>query len=239
MIAPIHPVAVITGASEGLGLAMAEAFARAGYCLLLCARRAARLSELEAHLLPMLHAGCFVRTFSCDVSKRRELQQFGEWVLQHGNPQVLINNAGQYLPGNAGTEPEGQLEAMMEVNVYSAYYLSRQLLPALESSGKGHIFNMCSIASLQAYEGGGSYSISKFALTGFTRNLRHELKSRGVKVTGVYPGAAWTKSWEGSGITRERIMQANDVAHMVLAAAQLSPQAVVEDIIMRPQLGDL
>jgi short-subunit dehydrogenase len=103
----------------------------------------------------------------------------------------------------------------------------------------GHIFNMCSIASLQAYKNGGAYSISKFALLGFSKNLREEMKPYGIKVTAVIPGAAYTDSWAGSGVDPRRIMTAGDVAAMIYAAAQLSPQACVEDIVLRPQLGDL
>ena len=106
-------------------------------------------------------------------------------------------------------------------------------------AGSGHIFNICSIASLQAYPQGGSYSISKYALDGFSKNLREELKDKGIKVTGVYPGATYTNSWAGSGVAPTRIMEAQDIAKMILAAAHLSPQAVVEDIVMRPLLGDL
>jgi short-subunit dehydrogenase len=103
----------------------------------------------------------------------------------------------------------------------------------------GHIFNMCSIASLKAYANGGAYSISKFALYGFSKNLREEMMPHGIKVTAVIPGAAYTDSWAGSGVDPRRIMEAADVAHMIYAASQLSPQACVEDIILRPQLGDL
>jgi short-subunit dehydrogenase len=103
----------------------------------------------------------------------------------------------------------------------------------------GHIFNICSIASLQAYANGGSYSISKFALAGFSKNLREEMKPYGVKVTAVYPGAAFTDSWSGSGVDPLRIMEAGDIAEIVYAASQLSPRATVEDIVLRPQLGDL
>jgi short-subunit dehydrogenase len=105
--------------------------------------------------------------------------------------------------------------------------------------GKGHIFNICSIAALKAYPQGGSYSISKFALDGFSKNLREELKNTGIKVTGVYPGATYTNSWAESGVTPTRIMEAQDIATMIYSATQLSPQAVVEDIVMRPLLGDL
>jgi short-subunit dehydrogenase len=103
----------------------------------------------------------------------------------------------------------------------------------------GHIFTVCSIASLAAYPGGGAYSISKYALLGFTKNLRQELKEHGIKVTAIIPGAVYTDSWKGSGVPEERIMEAEDIARMVFAATQLSPQATVEEILVRPQLGDL
>jgi short-subunit dehydrogenase len=105
--------------------------------------------------------------------------------------------------------------------------------------GVGHIFNICSIASLNAYANGGSYSISKFALFGFSKNLREELKPKGIKVTSVMPGATLSASWDGFDIDPNRIMEVNDVAEMILAASKLSSMAVVEDIVMRPQLGDL
>lgn len=103
----------------------------------------------------------------------------------------------------------------------------------------GHIFNICSIAALKAYANGGAYSISKFALLGFTRNLREEMKEHNIKVTAILPGAAYTDSWAASGISQQRIMEASDIAELVYISARLSPQACVEDIIVRPQLGDL
>jgi len=103
----------------------------------------------------------------------------------------------------------------------------------------GHIFTLCSIASLAAYPNGGSYSISKFALLGFTKNLRKELQPHGIKVTAVIPGAAYTDSWKRSGISEQRLMEAEDIAEVIYHSTLLSPQAVVEEIIIRPQLGDL
>ena len=127
----------------------------------------------------------------------------------------------------------------MDTNFYSAYHLSRAVLPAMIKNGKGHLFNICSIAALQAYEGGGGYSISKFAMDALSKNLRFELKDKQVKVTTVYPGAVLTDSWAGFDNSSKRIMEAEDIATMVLAASRLSIQAVVEEIVLRPQLGDL
>lgn len=128
---------------------------------------------------------------------------------------------------------------MLNVNLFSAYHLTRALLPGMIKNKSGHIFNVCSIASLKAYANGGSYSISKYALMGFSKNLREELKPFNIKVTSIYPGAVYTSSWEGADVLPSRIMEVNDIAEMVYAASILSPQACVEDIVLRPFLGDL
>ena len=164
---------------------------------------------------------------------------FADWFFEHGTPGIPINNAGQFLPGRVHNEPEGLLEQMISANLYSDYHLTRALLPAMMEAESGHIFNICSIASIAAYANGGAYSISKFALLGFSKNLREELKPFNIKVTSVLPGAAWTDSWAGSGVDPKRIMEAADVAAMAYAASQLSAQACVEEILLRPQLGDL
>jgi short-subunit dehydrogenase len=103
----------------------------------------------------------------------------------------------------------------------------------------GHIFNISSIAALQAYPNGGSYSISKYALTGFSKNLREELKPFSIKVTCIYPGAVYTDSWAGSGVKPERVLKSSDIAETIVQISKLSPQAVVEDLVIRPLLGDL
>jgi NAD(P)-dependent dehydrogenase (short-subunit alcohol dehydrogenase family) len=90
-----------------------------------------------------------------------------------------------------------------------------------------------------AYANGGSYSISKFAMYGMSKVLREEMKSFGVKVTSVMPGATLTASWEGADIPPERFVKPEDVAIMVLSTYLLSDRAVVEDLVIRPQLGDL
>lgn len=232
---------LITGASKGLGRAIAEAFAadKQGHHLFLCARNITEL-ELTGRNLQESFPENKIHIKSCDVSDKNSLQQFVEYIYSHSaNVDILVNNAGIYLPGSAYGEDNGVLEKMMEVNLYSAYHLTRMVLPGMITAKSGHIFNICSIASITAYPNGGAYSISKFALYGFSKNLREEMKPRGIKVTHVLPGAAYTDSWSGSDIDPKRIMEAADVAKMIYAAAQLSPQACPEEIILRPQLGDL
>jgi short-subunit dehydrogenase len=230
---------IITGASRGLGKAIAEKFAGDGYNLYLIARNAETLRQ-TADELAGKYPSIEVRSHAFDLGDKRQAIQCGHWVLDQGGAvDILVNNAGQFIPGSIYNEADGVLEKTMEVNLYSAYHLTRVLLPGMIEQKKGHIFNLCSIASLKAYPNGGSYSISKFALAGFSKNLREELKPYGIKVTAVYPGAAYTDSWAGSGVDPLRIMEAADIAEMVYAATRLSPQATVEDIVLRPQLGDL
>ena len=229
---------IITGASKGLGKAMAKKFALDGNTLFLCARNEDQLNT-TANEIQNESPNSIIYTKKVDVSKKNEVIEFGNFCLQKGTPDILINNAGQFIQGSVYNEIDGALEQMITTNLYSAYYLSRAIIPAMMEAKKGHIFNICSIASLQAYQHGGSYSISKFAMLGFSKNLRDELKPHNIKVTSVLPGAAYTDSWIGSGVDEKRIMEANDIAIMVYAASQLSAQACVEEILLRPQLGDL
>ena len=159
--------------------------------------------------------------------------------MSSGVPDILINNAGLIEPGSVHNEPEGLLETQMATNVYSAYNVSRTVLPKMMERKSGHVFNMCSIASLHAYANGGAYSISKFALYGFSKNLREEMKPHGIKVTSIHPGAVMSDSWGDYDNSSKRIMEADDIAKMIYAASQLSVQACVEDLVIRPQLGDL
>ncbi len=232
-------VAVITGASKGLGKAMAEKFISQGFHLGICARNKKDLEQTRDEL-QLINKDCCILAMPCDLSVKEEAIQFGHQISETFQQlDVLINNTGIYLPGDVSTEADGTLETLIQTNLYSAYHLTRTLLPAMIAQGRGHIFNISSVAALKAYPNGGAYSISKFALEGFSQNLREEMKPLGIKVTTVNPGATMSDSWKGSGIDENRIMRASDVADVIWNAYALSPQAVVENIIMRPQLGDL
>ena len=152
---------------------------------------------------------------------------------------MLVNNAGVFLPGQVHKEKAGVLEKQIRTNLYSAYYLTQFLVKIMIKNKHGHIFNICSTASLQAYPNGGSYSISKFALLGFTKNLRVEMMPFQVKVTAVIPGATLTASWEGVELPEERFMKTSDIARSIWNAYSLSGQTVVEEILIRPIQGDI
>jgi short-subunit dehydrogenase len=229
---------IITGASRGLGKSIAEIFAMNEYNLYLTSMNESRLYKAVEDLLHK-YPSVIIKAKPYDLSKKEQAKAFGQWCLKNCSPDILVNNAGSFTGANVHDEEDGALEEMIETNLYSAYHLTRVIVPAMIEKKTGHIFNMSSIAALKAYPGGGSYSISKFALHGFSINLREELKNHNIKVTTIFPGASYTDSWASSGINKERFMEADDIAKMVYAAAQLSPGACVEEIILRPQLGDI
>lgn len=235
-------VILITGASRGIGFAIAEVFAQDSqqqHHIIMVSQNAAKLAASAADLQTRFPQHIVLHT-PCNLADKASIDPLSQWLhTQVDTVDVLVNNAGYFLPGSVHNEPEGTLEEILQVNLLSAYHLTRAVLPRMMARKSGHVFNICSIASMQAYANGGSYSISKFAMLGFGQNLREEMKPYRIKVTNIMPGAVYTDSWAGSGVQKERIMEAADVAKMVYTATHLSPQACVEDIVMRPVLGDL
>ena len=224
-------VAVITGGSKGIGRALVEKFLKENFTVITCARNIALFKELKSENV------LFV---ACDLSLKKGQQTFIQFVQEKTTQiDVLVNNTGIYIPGQVHNEEEGVLEQMINTNLYSAYAVTRGLIPAFLKRKEGHIFNICSTASITPYIDGGSYCISKYALYGMTKVLREEMKEHGVKVTAVLPGATFTSSFEGTELPEERFMKAEDVADAIWGAYNLSKHAVVEDLLLRPQLGDL
>ena len=231
--------AVITGATKGIGRAIAEALATEGYDLAVCSRHQADLDALKTELTERF-PDIKILAKAVDVSQKKEILAFVDSIIQTWERvDVLVNNAGIFISGSIQNEADDALETMLNVNLMSAYNLTRALLPTMVARKRGYIFNLCSAASIRAYTNGGSYSISKFALLGFSKNLREELKETGIKVTSILPGATWSDSWAGFEAPESRLMQARDIAEVVVSALRMSASAVIEEILMRPQLGDL
>ncbi len=224
--------AVITGGTQGIGLALVQKFLAEGFTVTTCGRSIGKIpAEVTAH--PRL------RTMTADLTQRADIARLAVFVLAHGAPDVVVHNTGTFQPGSIQTEEEGVLEHLFATNVQSAYHLTRVLVPAMRAAGKGHIFTMCSIASIMAYANGGSYCISKFALLGFTKVLRAELIGTPLRVTAILPGATLTPSWDGAGLPPERFIPAADIASAVWACYQMAPSTVVEELLVRPLEGDI
>ena len=223
----------ISGGSKGIGFAIAKRFYREGYEVIVCARGAEGLAQAKEEL-PNLH------TYTCDIADKQAVKTLCATIRQHhGTLDVLVNNGGVFLPGQMHSEEDEIFEKLIQTNLFSTYYMTKGLLPDMIEAGKGTVVNMCSIASITAYEHGGSYSVSKFAMHGFSKSLREEMKPKGIRVVAILPGATYTASWDGMDIPAERMIPAEDIAEITWNAVQMSQRTVIEDIVVRPQLGDL
>jgi len=230
---------VVTGASKGIGRAIVLKFAAEGFAVAACARNVVDLEKLEKEVLAL--APTLPHIFMpCDVSVKAQVTKFADEIkMKWGRVEILVNNAGVFIPGQVINEEDGTLEKLINTNLYSAYNLTRSIVPTMIEARCGHIFNMCSIASLYAYANGGSYSISKFALLGFSKSLREELKPHHVKVTSLMPGATLTDSWAGADLPESRFMKAEDIGQLIWDIYHLSDSTVVEEVVLRPVLGDI
>ncbi|GAA0894469.1 SDR family oxidoreductase [Fulvivirga kasyanovii] len=229
---------VITGGTKGIGRALVDIFSENGFDIIVCSRNLDDLNVLRDEVQEKYSNK--VHIMRTDMADKAEVDYFIKFIhAQEGNVEVLINNAGLFVPGKIHKEEDGVLEQMIETNLYSAYYMTRGLIKKMKKAKTGHIFNMCSTASFMPYVNGGSYCISKFALLGMSKVLREEMKEHGVRVTAVMPGATYTASWEGADLPEDRFMKSEDVAAAIWNAFEMSDRTVIEEIVMRPQLGDI
>lgn len=234
----MNKLVVVTGGSKGIGRAIIERFAQEGFDIATCSRKQRDLDELKEYVEKRFKVTAYIKV--ADVTEISQIKAFTDYVNNLGRPvDVLVNNAGYFEPGAITLEPDGILEKMIHSNLYSAYYTTKEIVPGMKSRKWGHIFTICSIASIKAYPNGGSYAISKFALLGFTKVLREELKTEGIRVTAILPGATKTSSWDESDLPESRFMKPEDIAETIYAAFSISSRTVVEEVIVRPQLGDI
>jgi NADP-dependent 3-hydroxy acid dehydrogenase YdfG len=233
------PVVVITGASQGIGAAIARAFAEGirGVRLALVARSAANLSAVARSCASL---GADAGVFPCDVSDEAAVAALEAAVrLRFGRVDVLINNAGKYVGGSFLGTSAADFDRMLSANLRSLFLVSRAFAPGMVRRRKGDIFNMGSIAGISALPGAPAYTAAKFGVAGLSRAMRAEFRDKGVRVCCVHPGATVSPSWKGSGVPAGRMMPAEDVAQAFLALYRMTRRTVVEEVVMRPQLGDL
>jgi short-subunit dehydrogenase len=230
---------LVTGGTKGIGRAVIEQFAKEGFHIITCSRNEKDLQKLK---LEIEQDYTFSKVFyrEADLSDKKSLEAFLGYVRGLDvTVDVLVNNSGLFIPGKITEEKDEALPFMIQTNLYSAYYMTKGIVPRMIKRRSGHIFNLCSTASITAYINGGSYCISKFAIYGMTKVLREEMKEHNVRVTAVLPGATLTASWEGVDLPPERFVKPEDVAIAIFNAYSLSANSVVEEILIRPQLGDI
>lgn len=230
-------IALITGATSGIGEATARLLAKNNFDLILCGRRKDRLQSLAKELSAMTK----VETHAFDVRDRKAVFD----ALNGKKVDVLINNAG-----NAhGLDPiqSGNMDdwdAMMDINVKGLLYVSRAILPGMVERKSGHVINLGSIAGKEVYPNGNVYSASKFAVDAITKSMRIDLNAAGIKVTGIHPGMVETefalvrfKGDEGKAANVYKGMKpltGDDIADLILFALTRPAHVVVADLVVFP-----
>lgn len=229
--------AIVTGATKGMGKAIVMQLAANNYNIIFCARDE---NEVQALLeeLKKSYPGLKFFGMRADMEESSQVKEFAEFAEKSlGHVDVLINNAGLYVPSELMNEDERCLQRQMQVNVYAPHFLSKFFAAKMIGQAKGHIINICSIASLEPVIRAGSYSISKMALFGLTKALREELRPAGVKVTAVLPGSTLTDSWSGTSLPSDWFILSEDIAKSIMNCLQMSSGANIDEIIIRPLYG--
>lgn len=262
-------VAWITGAGKGIGAAIARRLAAQGVHLVLSGRNRAaleaRAEELRAapaawsnelatkdaqhigqsvgqSITQSVAQNITICAVECDVSSWDSVQQaYERGVKQCGAIDILINNAGVGVFAPLVEMSHEEFGRTLDTNLRGAWHCIKVALPAMLQRKTGVIVNINSIAATTTFTGATAYAASKAGLLALSRSLRQEVRSEGVKVIDVLPGATETDIWAESARAQfsERMMQADDIAEAVVAALQLNPRVMPEEITLRPQLGDL
>ncbi len=227
--------ALVTGATEGIGRALAFALGAEGYRVGICARTAARVEETLAELAA---AGVTAAGAACDVSDPGSVSAMVAKVTAALGPvHVLVNNAGiGHLKPFADLTLE-EWDATMAVNVRSLFLVTREVLPGMRERGDGVIVNIASLAGRNPVVGGTAYAASKHAVLGFAKSLLMEVRKEGIRVFTVCPGSVATGFGRGRTVpkvSRTGILEPEDVAQVVVDALRLPARALASEIDLRP-----
>ena len=235
-------VVAVTGASSGIGEAIARAAARAGAAVSLAARRLDRIQAIAADIVT---AGGKALAVQTDVGEEDQARVFVQQTHQaFGRLDVLVNNAGVMLLGPIENAPTDEWRRMIHVNVFGVLYCTHAALPVMREQGSGHIVNVSSVAGRVARAGSGVYNLTKWGVGGFSEALRQEAVEIGVRVTLIEPGVVATElashmrpevleqmHQRFSGVTP---LAAEDVSNAIMFAIGQPPNASVNEVLIRP-----
>ncbi|MGV3546772.1 MAG: SDR family NAD(P)-dependent oxidoreductase [Pedobacter sp.] len=224
--------AIITGATKGIGKAIALELAQSGYNIIACSRNLHELAALEAELRSF---NVDVLTVEADCGLKSDVLKFVDLALTFAPKiDVLVNNVGVFIPGSLIDEDDEVFENQLQVNLNASYFISKRIGKLMRKQAFGHIFNICSVASKTPVENAGSYSVTKAAMLSLNHVIRKELAPFKVKVTAIIPGSTYTASWEGTTLDKAKFVQPEDVAKVIKTVLLLSDGANVDEVTLSP-----
>jgi short-subunit dehydrogenase len=230
--------ALITGASRGIGFAIAKRIAPHASRLLITSKDPERIAQAK-QALEQVNSTNIVTLAADHTHPQEAATEIGNWARRHvEHLDLLVLNAGYYVEGTLPEIQSSDFEENLRVNFTVNHYLVQELLPLVSSSLLRRIVFIGSTAGYEAYPAVPSYGVAKWALRGYAANLRRELMPKNIGVTFLAPGGTLTDMWAGEEIPPNRLLDPEDAAKIVAVILTLSPQAVVEEVIFRPMLGD-
>ena len=229
----------ITGASSGIGRSLAEEFASHGDSVAATARNLSNLTALQGQI-EASSGTCTV--FQCDVSNPDQVRATAELInTSLGSVDILINNAGvTYFKDFASTTIE-QFDEVVATNLRGLFLSTKAVLPGMLERGNGLIINVLSYAAKATYTGSSVYAASKAGAEAMMKVLREETRNRGIKIINVHPGATFTAIWHPKHREKygHQMMKPAEIAKVVYDLSCQPPSVAIEDVVIRPQIGDL
>jgi 3-oxoacyl-[acyl-carrier protein] reductase len=225
-------VALITGASRGIGLAIARRLGRMGARVSLCARKKA---DLESAAACLRAAGIEVLAVPTDVTRADEVSRLvSETQRSLGPVDILVNNAGIGIFGPFYHQTDADWNSVLDTNLKSAFLTSRAVAPEMIRRKSGHIINISSLAGKSTFANGAIYCASKWGLLGLTGCMAEDLRAHGIRVSAICPGSVATEFSPHAGKDPSKMLQSDDVAHAVAALVTQSPGSFISEVQIRP-----
>jgi short-subunit dehydrogenase len=231
--------ALITAATKGIGRAVAIALAREGINLAICSRNEADLAAFKKELAG-IDQKIKICTAVVDCSVKRQMLDFAS-AAEHalGPINIIVNNVGIYEHASILDAHEDTFQKHVQTNLQPAYELYRYFGKKMAAAREGHIFTVCSVASLMPIPEAGMYSVTKYALLGLNKVMKLEMQQHGVKVTAIIPGSTLTDSWKGMAVEKDKMVLPEDIASAVVNIYRMSAGANVDELIIRPVSGQI
>jgi len=225
-------VALITGASRGIGLAIATSLARLGAKVALCARDP---EKLDAAAAALKQTGASVVAIPADIRSANEIAPLVRKTEQSLGPiEILVNNAGIGYFAPVQEASEANWDSVLDTNLKAVFLLSKAVAPGMIQRRSGHIINIASLAGKSAFAGGAIYCASKWGLLGLTQCMAEDLRPYGIRVSAVSPGSVATDFSPHAGKDTSKMLQPEDVAHAVESIVTQAPQSFISEVLIRP-----
>jgi 3-oxoacyl-[acyl-carrier protein] reductase len=230
------PLAIITGAGRGIGKAVALGLAQDGYKTILVSRTRGQLESVAREIKEKIDTGADLSPFiyKMDITKQDSIHKLVSEVFQlYGRIDVLVNNAGLWISGSINISAK-EFQKLLDINLKSAFYFMKEVIPFMQKQGKGYIFNISSRSGKVGFIDSGAYSATKFGLVGMSESLHRELAPQGIKVTCICPGWVDTMMAHEAKTTlqKKEMIQPDDIMKTIRWLLNLSPAVSVKDVLI-------